>query len=163
MPEAQKVRLAGRLLELVDLIDRFPKKYTAEMLADHFRVSTRTIRRDVKTLLDLNIFVEYEPQGGYFIMRRMDRLPIALTETERLVLALMPPLIRKYLAEGQALALAHVYEKALEKIFRKIGLENPSTEASDFELGRVIADIHDPSPYTLLDTVTCVRIFVHSR
>lgn len=31
-------------------------------------------------------------------------------------------------------------------VFRKIGLETPSTEASDFELGSVIADIHDSSP-----------------
>lgn len=148
MPEVQKVRLAGRLLELVDMVDRYPKHYTATMLAQYFQVSVRTIRRDVETLLSAGIFVEYEPRGGYFIMRKMDRMPIVLTETERLVLALMPPLVRKYLSEGQAAPLAHVYERALGKILRKVGLDQPSLESTDFEIGSVIADVHGSSMST---------------
>lgn len=148
MPEVQKVRLAGRLLELVDMVDSYPRHYTAKMLAHHFHVSLRTIRRDIETLVDIGIIVESEPRGGYFIMRKMNRIPIALTETERLVLAIMPPLFRKYLPEGQAAPLANVYERAIEKVMRKVGLDRAPIEFADSDIGSVIAGGIDSSPST---------------
>ncbi|WP_026676205.1 helix-turn-helix transcriptional regulator [Fictibacillus gelatini] len=60
------------------------KKFTLKELADEFNVSTRTIQRDLLTLIDrgLPIVSEYGPNGGYFLENRRILPPIGFTELE---------------------------------------------------------------------------------
>jgi predicted DNA-binding transcriptional regulator YafY len=116
MREKQSVRLAGRLFELVNLIVNHPREFTAPKLAEHFRTSVRTIRRDIRLLEDIGIRVESEPTGGYFVMRDLSRVPTTLTEVDRLALEIMPWLLRGSLLDGRVNSLVTAYQHAIDKI-----------------------------------------------
>jgi predicted DNA-binding transcriptional regulator YafY len=116
MPERQSVRHAGRLFDLVDLISKHPKVYTASKLAEHFHTSVRTIRRGIRLLEDIGIRVESEPTGGYFVMRDLSRVPMPLTESDRLALEIVPWLLRGLLFDGKVNSLIHAYQNAMDKV-----------------------------------------------
>ncbi|GMA49421.1 WYL domain-containing protein [Alicyclobacillus contaminans] len=116
MPERQNVRHAGRLFDLVNLISKHPKVYTASKLAEHFHTSVRTIRRDIRLLEDIGIRVESEPIGGYFIMQDLSRVPMPLTESDRLALEIVPWLLRGSLFDGKVSSLIHAYQSAMDKV-----------------------------------------------
>lgn len=119
MPERQSVRLAGRLFDLVSLVTRHPKKYTAPKLAEYFHTSVRTVRRDIRLLEDIGIRVESEPSGGYFVMKNLGNMPEALTESDRLALEIVPWLLRGTLFDAKIHPLIAAYEGAMDKVFRK--------------------------------------------
>ncbi|MCL6576739.1 WYL domain-containing protein [Kyrpidia sp.] len=142
MSASQTVRFASRLFDLVNLIVTNPKLYTAPRLAEHFHVSVRTIRRDIRLIEDLGIRVESEPGGGYFIMRDLQRIPGILTEDERAVLDIMPALLYASLPHGRVHPLVDTYRRAVEKLLPEKSL--PARQVADESLsteGRIIADL----------------------
>ncbi|SDM56745.1 Predicted DNA-binding transcriptional regulator YafY, contains an HTH and WYL domains [Fictibacillus solisalsi] len=76
---------AKRLEQLLLFINQ-KKQFTLKELADEFKVSPRTIQRDLLHLIDrgLPILSEYGPHGGYTLMREKILPPIGFSESEAL-------------------------------------------------------------------------------
>jgi predicted DNA-binding transcriptional regulator YafY len=73
------------------------KKYVpAEKIADKFKISVRTVYRDVKALTELGIPVSFEQHKGYFIVQGYFLPPVAFTTKEANALLLMETLVKGF-------------------------------------------------------------------
>jgi predicted DNA-binding transcriptional regulator YafY len=162
-------KMGARLFELADLIARHPGEYTAKRLAEHFGVSVRTICRDIHLLEDLDIRVETRPSGGYFIMRDLSRLPVPLTEPERIAFEMLPWLLKSALADRGIVALVDAYLNAVEKIAHRAGISLTSqTRAS--QTASIVVDLnhltepshHSPSDELLKTENEAVMEIIHA-
>lgn len=70
-----------RRLELIYLLQS-GKKITATKMAEYFKVSKRTIFRDLRALQDLNIPYYHEPGEGYLISSTYKMPPLMFTQKE---------------------------------------------------------------------------------
>src|SRR5579862_5145891 len=70
------------------------KKYVpAEKIANKFKISIRTVYRDVKALCDLGIPISFEQHKGYFVVQGYFLPPVAFTSQEANALLLMETLV----------------------------------------------------------------------
>ena len=78
---------SARLLRLLSLLGA--RVCSAEELADHLEVSTRTVRRDVESLrgLGYRVKVSMGPAGGYRLTSATDLPPLLLDEEQALAIA----------------------------------------------------------------------------
>lgn len=76
-----------RLLELILFINR-KRKFTARELAEEFKVSIRTIQRDLIELSELGVplYSEVGSAGGYSVLNERVLPPIAFTEREAIAM-----------------------------------------------------------------------------
>jgi predicted DNA-binding transcriptional regulator YafY len=100
-----------RLLGILIMIQS--KKFVpAEKIAEKFRISIRTVYRDIKALVELGIPVSFENQKGYFVVQGYFLPPVSLTMEEANAL-----LISESLVYGFAdLSIQTHYSNALNKV-----------------------------------------------
>lgn len=100
-----------RLLGIVTLLQS--RKYvSAEKIAEKYRISIRTVYRDVKALGEQGIPIGFEPGKGYFVMNEFFLPPVSFTTDEASALMLMEHLVNVF---GDKSIQKH-YSSALSKI-----------------------------------------------
>ena len=105
------MRRTDRLFDLIQIL-RDGRLHTARDMAERLEVSTRTLWRDMATLIAGGLPVEGERGVGYILREPITLPPLTLTEeeTEALVLAL------RLLAEGADPGMAGAVERLSGKI-----------------------------------------------
>ena len=105
------MRRTDRLFDLIQIL-RDGRLHTARDMAERLEVSTRTLWRDMATLIAGGLPVEGERGVGYILREPITLPPLTLTEeeTEALILAL------RLLAEGADPGMAGAVERLSGKI-----------------------------------------------
>lgn len=84
-----------RLMGIMTLLQS--KKYcSGEQLSDKFRISIRTVYRDIKALSEIGIPVNFETGKGYFIAQGYFLPPLSFTSEEANALILLNTLADKF-------------------------------------------------------------------
>ena len=84
-----------RLLGILTMLQS--KKYvTAEKIAEKFRISVRTVYRDIKSLCEQGFPVSFEPHKGYFVVQGFFLPPVSFTTEEANALLLMNALVQGF-------------------------------------------------------------------
>src|SRR5262249_32631190 len=77
-PKPNHMNRIDRLFNILTLLQS--KKYVpAEKIAERFKLSTRTVYRDIKALGESGIPISFEPQRGYFIVQGYFLPPVAFS------------------------------------------------------------------------------------
>ncbi len=139
-------RLLGILTQLQS------KKYvTAEKLADRFKISVRTVYRDVKALGELGIPVSFEQHKGYFIVQGYFLPPVSFTTEEANALLLTEALVQGFADQSIQTHYANVLTKVkavlrtsqkekVEVLIPSIKLQVPSCFQHNYAYLSVIQD-----------------------
>ncbi|QQE80462.1 YafY family protein [Alicyclobacillus sp. SO9] len=149
----------ARILQTLHLINAEPKQYSAQGLAEHFGVGKRTVLRDIRVLRGLDYIIDSENRGGYYIQWDPLRLPMRLTEDERVALKLLPELALSHGSPQEVAKISREYRSAIAKIFEKLGLQRDGHETSDRLSERMLAGFNfngmgnDGAIIALLDAV----------
>jgi predicted DNA-binding transcriptional regulator YafY len=94
------------------------KKFTtAVSIAEKFKISVRTVYRDIRALEESGVPVGFEPGCGYYLVQGFFLPPLSLTGDEANALILMASLSRKF---GDA-SIAKSSESALAKLRNILG------------------------------------------
>jgi predicted DNA-binding transcriptional regulator YafY len=110
-----------RLLAIVTFLQS--RKYVmAEVIADKFNISVRTVYRDIKALCEQGIPVSFEPHKGYFIVQGFFLPPVSFTSEEANALLLMEKVIEGFADKS----IWKHYSSALNKV--KAVLRGPQKE-----------------------------------
>ncbi len=89
------------------------KKYvTAETIAEKFRISIRTVYRDIRALCEQGIPVSFEPAMGYFLVQGFFLPPVSFSAEEANALLLMETMVYGFADRS----VGHHYSAALTKI-----------------------------------------------
>jgi predicted DNA-binding transcriptional regulator YafY len=113
-----------RLFGILTLLQS--KKYvTAETIAEKFGISTRTVYRDIKALIEQGVPVSFEQHRGYFIVQGYFVPPVSFTSEEANALLLMESLVQGFADRsiGQHYSSALNKIKAVLRTTQKEGLE----------------------------------------
>jgi predicted DNA-binding transcriptional regulator YafY len=132
-----------RLFGILTLLQS--RKYVpAEKIADKFRISTRTVYRDIKALGESGIPISFEQYKGYFIVQGYFLPPVSFSSEEANALLLMETMvsgfadksIQKYYSEAlnkvKAVLRSSQKEK-VEALSGNIKLQVPTNMRHDFE------------------------------
>jgi predicted DNA-binding transcriptional regulator YafY len=110
-----------RLLGMITLLQT--KKFvTAEFIADKFKISKRTVYRDMKAICEQGIPVGVEPNKGYFIVQGYFLPPVLFTNDEANALLLMESMVKGFADKS----ISKHYSNALDKI--KAGMKQPDKD-----------------------------------
>lgn len=121
------------------------KKYTsAERIAEQYRISTRTVYRDIRALGEQGIPLSFEPNKGYFIVQGYFLPPISFNSDEANALLLMErflegfadkSILNHYTAALNKIknVLRTAQKEKLEILNEHIKLQLPSRLKNDFE------------------------------
>lgn len=105
-----------RLLGMITLLQT--KKFvSADKIADKFKISKRTVYRDVKAICEQGVPVGVEPNKGYFIVDGYFLPPVLFTNDEANALLLTESLVKGFSDKS----IREQYSNALDKI--KAGLK----------------------------------------
>lgn len=145
-----------RLFGILTLLQS--KKYVpAEKIADKFRISVRTVYRDVKALCEQGIPVSFEANKGYFIVQGYFLPPVSFSSEEANALLLMESLVHGFADKsiqthyGTALnkvksVLRSAQKDTLNELDGKIKLQVPPCINLNFEylttLQNAVAGMH---------------------
>lgn len=100
-----------RLFGILTLLQS--RKYiSAEKIAEKFKISVRTVFRDLKALSETGIPLSFEPAKGYFIVQGYFLPPISLTNDEANSLLLMESMVYGFTDKS----IQKHYTNALNKI-----------------------------------------------
>src|SRR3954471_12917375 len=89
------------------------KKFvTAEYIAEKYRISVRTVFRDIKALIEIGVPVSFEAGRGYFIVQGYFLPPVSFTREEANALVLMSAVVQRF-SDG---SIKKNYENALAKV-----------------------------------------------
>lgn len=100
-----------RLLGILILLQS--RKYvSAEKIAGHYQISTRTVYRDIRSLTEQGIPLSFEPNKGYFIMQGFFLAPVSFTNAEANALLLMERLVSGFADQS----IQTQYTSALNKV-----------------------------------------------
>lgn len=132
-----------RLFGILTLLQS--KKFvTAEKISEKFRISVRTVYRDIKALCEQGIPVSFEQNKGYFIVQGYFLPPVSFTSEEASSLLLMEGLVSAFsdksihnhyssaLSKVKAVLRSSQKEK-LEELSSNIRLQLPSCINNDFD------------------------------
>nr|WP_121270632.1 YafY family protein [Pedobacter schmidteae] len=73
------------------------KKYiSADRIADQFQISTRTVYRDIKALLEQGVPISFEQPKGYYIVQGYFLPPVSFTSDEANALLIMERLVSRF-------------------------------------------------------------------
>ena len=100
-----------RLLGILTLLQS--KKFVpAEKISEKFKISIRTVYRDVKALCELGIPVSFEPNRGYFVVQGYFLPPVSFSSEEANALLLSESLVYGFADKS----IQKHYSTALSKI-----------------------------------------------
>jgi predicted DNA-binding transcriptional regulator YafY len=100
-----------RLFGILTLLQS--RRYTsAERIAEKFRISTRTVYRDIKALMEQGVPVSFEPAKGYFIVNGYFLPPVSFTSDEANALLLIESIVYGFSDKS----IKENYSAALNKI-----------------------------------------------
>ena len=100
-----------RLMGIVALLQS--KKYvTAEAIAERYRISVRTVFRDLRAMGEIGVPIGFEPGKGYYILNGYFLPPVSLSMEEANALALMEPIVLRFADRS----IQEHFETALAKI-----------------------------------------------
>lgn len=145
------MRRADRLFEIIQRLRR-RKIVTARELADQFRISERTIYRDISDLIASNVPIEGAPGIGYSLRKGYDLPPLMFSESELEALVFGARMVQSWsdpeLGQAADAALAKI-ENVLPGHLRRL-IEDRSLWAPTFvrrlpvtfDFGRLRAAIH---------------------
>ena len=84
-----------RLFGILTLLQS--KKFVpAEKIADKFKMSIRTVYRDIKALGEAGIPISFEPQKGYFVVQGYFLPPVSFTNDEANAFLLMETMVAAF-------------------------------------------------------------------
>ena len=121
------------------------KKYVpAEKIAEKFKISIRTVYRDVKALCEQGIPVSFEQHKGYFIVQGYFLPPVSFTSEEASAILLMEGLVNSFADKSIKTHYSNLLNKVkavmrssqkekLELLNSKIKLQLPACTINDFE------------------------------
>src|SRR6185503_1047438 len=121
------------------------KKFVpAEKIAEKFRISVRTVYRDVKALCEQGIPVSFEQHKGYFVVQGYFLPPVSFTSEEANALLLMEGLVNSFgdksikthysnLLNKVKTVLRSSQKEKMEILDKKIKLQLPPCTINDFE------------------------------
>ena len=123
----------------------------AEKIADRFKISIRTVYRDVKALCESGIPVSFEPAKGYFIVQGYFLPPVSFTTEEANALMFMEAIARgfsdKSIQTHYSSALTKVktvlrasQKEKVEMLGNNIKMQTPSCFKYDFEYLSIIQE-----------------------
>lgn len=73
------------------------KKYiSADKIADQFQISTRTVYRDIKALLEQGVPISFEQPKGYYIVQGYFLPPVSFSSEEANALLIMERLVSRF-------------------------------------------------------------------
>lgn len=73
------------------------KKYiSADKIADQFQISTRTVYRDIKALLEQGVPISFEQPRGYYIVQGYFLPPVSFSSDEANALLIMERLVSRF-------------------------------------------------------------------
>ena len=76
------MRRADRLFQMIQILRRSTRPVTAASVAAELEVSTRTVYRDISTLVAQRVPITGEAGLGYVLSAEYDMPPLMLTEAE---------------------------------------------------------------------------------
>ena len=106
------MRRTDRLFDLIEIL-RDGRLHTARDMAERLEVSTRTLWRDMATLIASGLPVEGERGVGYILREPITLPPLTLTEEETEALALALRLLSEGADPGMAGAAARLSGKIM--------------------------------------------------
>lgn len=121
------------------------KKYVpAEKIAEKFKISVRTVYRDIKALCEQAIPISFEQHKGYFVVQGYFLPPVSFTSEEANALLLMEGLVNGFADKSIKTHYSNLLNKVktvlrssqkekLELLDNKIKLQLPSCAINDFE------------------------------
>ncbi len=154
MPEKEKPRLA-RLTAIVTQLQS-KKLLTATSLSEKYKVSIRTIYRDIRTLEKSGIPIVTEEGKGYSLMEGYQLPPIMFTENEANALITAEQLILR----NKDASFIENYSNAITKI--KSVLKSSQKEKTDLLTQRIqfrVNDDNDKSSNYLMAIQTAITDF----
>lgn len=84
-------RLFGILLLL-----QTKKHVSADKIADQFQISTRTVYRDIKALLEQGVPISFEQPKGYYIVQGFFLPPVSFSSDEANALLIMERMVSRF-------------------------------------------------------------------
>jgi predicted DNA-binding transcriptional regulator YafY len=132
-----------RLLGIVTFLQS--KKYVpAERIAEKFKISIRTVYRDVRALCEQGIPISFEQQKGYFIVQGYFLPPVSFSSEEANALLLMEGLVNSFADKSIKTHYSNLLNKVrtvlrssqkekMEILDNKIRLQLPACVINDFE------------------------------
>ncbi len=132
-------RLFGILTQL-----QSKKFIPADKIAERFKISTRTVYRDIKALNEQGVPISFEPSKGYFIVNGFFIPPVAFSSEEANALLLMESVVHAFTdksiqkhysgaMEKIKAVLRYSQKEKLEKLNNNIQLQLPSCFKNDYE------------------------------
>ena len=132
-------RLFGILTQL-----QSKKFIPAEKIAERFKISVRTVYRDIKALNEQGIPISFEQTKGYFIVQGYFLSPVAFNSDEANALLLMEPVVHAFTdksvqthysnaVEKIKAVLRHSQKEKLEQLNQNIKLQLPPCFINDYE------------------------------
>jgi predicted DNA-binding transcriptional regulator YafY len=147
-----------RLFGILTLLQS--KKYvTAETIAEKFGISTRTVYRDIKALIEQGVPVSFEQHRGYFIMQGYFVPPVSFTSEEANALLLMESFVKGFADRsiGQHYSSALNKIKAVLRTTQKEGLERLG---NNIKLQLPACFVNDTDYLSLLQTAISSKTIV---
>lgn len=132
-----------RLFGILTLLQS--RKYVpADMMAEKFNISVRTVYRDLRALAELGIPIGCEPLKGYFVVQGYFLPPVSFSSEEANALLLMEPFARpfadKSIQTHYSTALNKVkavlrstQKEKLERLHSQIKFQVPASLNHDFD------------------------------
>ena len=105
------MRRADRLFQIIQLLRRRRSTMTADALAERLGVSTRTVYRDIRDLMDSGVPIAGEAGVGYALSRTYDLPPLMFDDTELEALALGARMVQSWADADLARAADSVLAK----------------------------------------------------
>ena len=147
-----------RLFGILTLLQS--KKYvTAETIAEKFGISTRTVYRDIKALIEQGVPVSFEQHRGYFIVQGYFVPPVSFTSEEANALLLMESFVKGFADRsiGQHYSSALNKIKAVLRTTQKEGLERLD---NNIKLQLPACFVNDTDYLSLLQTAISSKTIV---
>ena len=132
-----------RLLGIVTFLQS--KKYVpAEKIAEKFKISVRTVYRDIRALCEQGIPISFEQHRGYFIVQGYFLPPVAFSSEEANALLLMEGLVNSFADKSIKTNYSNLLNKVravlrssqkekMDMLDSKIKLQLPPCIINDFE------------------------------
>ena len=129
-----------RLFGILTLLQS--KKFVpAEKIADKFRISVRTVYRDIKALGESGIPISFEQQKGYFVVQGYFLPPVAFTNEEANAFLLMEAIVSGFADKS----IQTHYSNGLNKI--KAVLRGSQKDTIDTLAGNIKLQVPDRFRY----------------
>jgi len=132
-----------RLLGILTFLQS--KKYVpAEKIAEKFKISVRTVYRDIKALCEQGIPISFEQHRGYFVVQGYFLPPVSFSSEEANALLLMEGLVNSFADKSIKTHYSNLLNKVkavlrssqkekIELLDNKIKLQLPACVIHDFE------------------------------